>query len=61
MSEIDTLTAAEYSVWLIQTMTSTPDGPEFRHLKEAFDEITDQLQHLNNCYRLPPYETPRSL
>lgn len=54
------LTAQEYTVWLIQSMTQLDDGPEFNELQEQFNKLMEQLDHLRSCYDLPPYETDRS-
>lgn len=55
--DLDTLTAEVYSVWLLQTMTAMPDGPEFKRLMDAFEKLHNDLDHLETCYQLPPYET----
>ena len=54
------LTAQEYTVWLVQSMTQLDDGPEFNELQEQFNKFMEQLDHLRNCYDLPSYETDRS-
>ena len=57
----ENLTAEMYTVWLIQTMTQLPDGPEFDQLQDQFNNLVEQLDHLRNCYELPSYETDRRL
>ena len=54
-------TAQEYSTWLITTMTQFDDGPEFNLLQEQFNIVHAQLDHLHNCFNLPPHETRRRL
>ncbi len=51
------VTAQEYIVWCVHTMSALDDGPEFDHLQEQFNNIVEQLDHLRNCYNLPSYET----
>ncbi len=55
------LTAEEYTVWLIHTMTQLDDGPQFSQLQKQFNQLMEQLDHLKACYELPPYETDRRL
>ena len=49
------LTAQEYTVWLIQTMTQLDDGPEFNELQVQFNSLMSQLDHLRACYELPSH------
>ncbi len=51
------ITAQEYIVWCVHTMTQLDDGPEFNELQEHFNHICQQLDHLQICYNLPSYET----
>ncbi len=55
----ENISAELYVVWLVQTMTQLPDGPEFNELQDHFNKICQQLDHLRNCYELPSYETDR--
>ena len=52
----DTITAAEYGTWLMQTLTSLDDGPEFDRIEEQFDALVDTLLLLERCFHLPSYE-----
>ena len=51
------LTAQEYVVWIVHTMSALDDGPQFNELQEQFNKIVGQLDHLRNCYQLDSYET----
>ena len=51
------LTAQEYIVWCVHTMSALDDGPQFDELQEQFNKIVEQLDHLRNCYELPSHET----
>ncbi|WP_186518901.1 hypothetical protein [Synechococcus sp. PROS-9-1] len=55
----ENISAQEYIVWIVHTMTAMDDGPEFDQLQEHFNKICEQLDHLRNCYELPSYETDR--
>ena len=57
----ENLTAQQYSAWLVHTMTQMDDGPEFEQLQEQFNCLHEQLDFLQHCYDLPPYETRRSV
>ena len=52
----DNITVAEYTTWLVTTMATLDDGPDFDHLQNAFNKLMDDLTFLENCYRLSPYE-----
>ncbi len=52
----ETLTAQEYIVWCVQTMTLLDDGPEFDRINGPFMELVECLEHLHTCYDLPPHE-----
>ena len=52
----DTLTAQEYIVWCVQTLSTLNDGPEYDELNETFVRIIEQLEHLEACLRLDPYD-----
>lgn len=55
----DEVSAELYVVWLVQTMSQLPDGPEFDRLQEHFNKVCEALDHLKTCYELPSYETDR--
>ena len=59
MNDPNNLTAELYTVWLIQTMTQLDDGPEFNELQKQFNQLMGELEHLENCLRLPAHETDR--
>jgi len=46
------ITVAEYGMWMIQTMSALPEGPEYEHLQNAFQAFCDQISHLERCYKL---------
>ena len=56
----DNLTAEDYSTWLVVTMTSTDEGPEFDLLQSQFNHLWEQIAHLYLCYELPPHEPDSS-
>lgn len=55
------ITAQEYIVWCVTTLTTLDDGPDFDHIQHQFKAIVEQLDHLQSCYDLPPYESPKGL
>lgn len=50
------ITVSEYTTWLVTTMATLDDGPDFDHLQDAFNRLMDDITFLENCYRLDPYE-----
>ncbi len=56
MKRDDTLTAQEFIVFCVQTLSTLNDGPEFDELNENFNRIIEQLEFLEACLRLDPYE-----
>ena len=57
---MENMTAQQYTTWLVTTMSTLDDGPDFEHLQHSFNALVEQLTFLENCYLLPSYETPRS-
>lgn len=52
----ETITAAEYGTWLMQTLTAMDDGPELDRLQAQFDNLINTLVSLEKSYNLPSYE-----
>lgn len=46
------LTAEDYGIWMITTMATLPEGPEYEHLQMAFHAFNKQISYLERCYRL---------
>lgn len=56
MKNDDTLTAQEFMTWCVTTLSALNDGSEFDEINENFMRVVGQLEHLEACYRLDPYE-----
>ena len=50
------LTASEYHVWLITTLSQLPPGPYRTSLERAFDDFTTEIAYLERCYSLPNHD-----
>ena len=57
----NTLTAAQYIDFLIKVMEETESEKTLNFAKEHIDALTSQLDYLENCFALDPYESYGSL
>ena len=57
MDNFDNITAEDYSQWLVITMTKLLNGdPSFFELQAAYRGIMDDLDHLEKCLSMEPYD-----
>ena len=50
------MTVEEYGHWLVEAITRLPNGNERTNFVDQFLLFSDQIQNLENCYELDPYE-----
>ena len=51
----DNLTAQEFIVWCVQTLSTLNDGPQFDQINKSFNEMIQQLDFLETCLRMDSY------
>ena len=56
----ENLTVEDYSSFLVVTMTTLKDGPEYDALQNQFNTLWDTVGHLYLCYAQPSYEPDTS-
>lgn len=52
----ENMTVEEYGHWLVGAITQLPNGNERTNFVDQFLLFSDQIQKLENCYDLDPYE-----
>ena len=57
MRDNDNITAQEFIVWCVQTLSTLNDGPEYDEVNENFVRVISQIEHLEACLRMDPYES----
>ncbi len=57
---MENLTVEDYSSWLVVTMTTMDDGPEYDALHTNFTTLWETVGHLYLCYSQPSYDPDRS-
>ncbi len=57
MDEFINITAHDYSQWLVITMTKILNGdPNYFQLQAAYKRLMDDLEHLEKCLAMEPYD-----
>ncbi len=56
MKNRDNLTAQEFITWCVTALSALNDGPEFDEINKNFMMIIEQIEHLEACLKMDPYD-----
>ncbi len=55
----ENMTVEDYGLWLVNYMSTLPEGPDFEYMQEIFNQFHEQIDLLEYCFLIPSYEPRR--